>query len=149
MARSTGRPHRRAAGVTAPPQCGRSLLLPLHLIAAAVDMEPVPGAVEVFDVWERPVCRLQDGHDDIHRGHVLDLDGPHSGSVWASWVDAGVPFLVVLPDCPGATLDGIDGCELYEHHPGLHSFGLHDPDAERVQALLDLKRAVLPHPYDD
>ncbi|MFF6955081.1 hypothetical protein [Streptomyces sp. NPDC008317] len=63
----------------------------------------------------------------LHMGLVMDPRGLPQGAVWLRWVD-GSPYsaLAVLPDCPTASPDGMDGCCEFDGHSGGHSWELAD-----------------------
>ncbi|WNI16893.1 hypothetical protein [Actinacidiphila sp. ITFR-21] len=117
-----------------PQVCGRRSFLPAALVPAAVALEPHPGRASAADVERDLRCTLQAHGDDDHQAFVLDLDGPDTGAVWASWCDGTVPAQVrVLPPCPA--VGGGEPCMEYAGHRGGHSFELHDPLADRSRAI--------------
>jgi hypothetical protein len=109
-----------------PSVCEDQIVLPLGLFLGALRMETVPGAAELSDVEEAPTCKTQVDHPGAHHGLVLDLAGPDTGAVWAVWTEFG-EHLVVLPDCPASSEDGMTACGLYDGHPAGHTWQLYDP----------------------
>jgi hypothetical protein len=127
---------------TDPDVCGQDTLLPAGLMAAAMALETEPE--RGYAVEERPVCYLQAGHGGAHYGVVLSLSGAESGSAWALWLQGGEPQLIVLPDCPAVTDNGMDACTHHAAHPGGHSWQLHDPLLSWAQHALANDPAVDP-----
>lgn len=118
-------------GPAGPRFCLDTILLPLALLAGALDMEP---AATIDTVIESPVCILQGRHRGDHHGLVASERG--DDAVWAVWGAAHAVHLVVLTDCPGVTTDGMDGCSLFAEHDGRHSFDLYDPWQAAARAML-------------
>jgi hypothetical protein len=132
-------------GATVRPRvCGEQILLPLPLFLGALQMETVPGAADLSDVEETPVCLLQQHDTGAHHGLVLSLAGPTTGAVWAVWTSLITPHLVVLPDCSATSPDGRRGCCRFDAHSGGHSWELDDP--ELYAAVQQVLGAAQPEP---
>lgn len=109
--------------------CGATADLPDCLIPDALALETALGRAGAADVQRYLRCTLQAHHDGDHHGHVLDLDGVDTGSVWTTWSTGGAPEKVtVLPDCPSE--DGKPCVEAAGHHGG-HTWQTHDPVTAR------------------
>lgn len=110
--------------------CGERAYLPTELAVFAAEFA-APGT-QSTDVLRFLRCCLQE-HDETdhdHYAHVMDLDGPDSGSVWTSWVRGEAPEgLVVLQDCPAVSAkeDGRHPCCEFLNHPGQHTWHIDDP----------------------
>lgn len=112
-----------------PPVCGAIAYLPTHLVPEALALEAELGQAGTADVQRHLRCTLQAHHEGDHHGHVLDLDGVDTGSVWTTWTNGKAPEKVtVLPDCPSE-----DGKPCVEHrgHHGGHTWQTHDPVTTR------------------
>lgn len=104
--------------------CGQRVLLPSHLLSAALSL--APGA-EIADVQQSLRCSLEEHITGNHHAFVLHLAGPDTGSVWARWscgLTAGE--VAVLPDCR-ATSDGLEPCSEFADHSGSHTYDIYDP----------------------
>ncbi|BBA98472.1 hypothetical protein RVR_4663 [Actinacidiphila reveromycinica] len=114
--------------------CGQRTFVPPGLVTAVLGVaNSVPPAWDGLvyspdDVGRLLVCTLQAHRGRVHHGVVLNLRGPDAGTVWAAWRDGAEPYLaILLPDCPGATADGGEGCSEFAGHPGAHGWELADP----------------------
>lgn len=129
--------------------CGDQTLLPIALLLGALQMETQPGAADLDDVNEIPVCTLQQHHAGAHHGLVLSLAGPDTGAVWAVWTPLVCVRLMVIPDCPESRADGMRGCCQYLDHPGGHTWEVYDPlqaAAEQAVARMPLLPAAMRRP---
>jgi len=124
-----------------PRVCYDTTPLPLALLAAAPRMDPT-STRRPEDVEERAVCSLEEWHGGSHYGLALDLPGEDTGSVWAVW-SGETPVLLLRPDCPASSADGMDGCGLFAGHSGRHTWELYDREAAIAWARLAGSRLPL------
>lgn len=109
------------------PVCGRQHRLPDELAPAAAAFAP-PGARGPEHVERELRCVLQAHTGGPHDALAMDLPGPDTGAVWATWEGTGPLRLAVRPDCPAvSTRDPYDACVAYADHPGAHTHDVADP----------------------
>jgi len=110
--------------------CGERAHLPYEAVEAALKLAP---RAEPDDVERLVRCTLEDHSTGDHFAFVLELDGVHTGSVWARWIRGRLPAAVlVLPDCPATgPAPAREPCCEFAGHAGGHTWELTDPWAVR------------------
>ncbi|WP_329020786.1 hypothetical protein [Streptomyces sp. NBC_00690] len=114
--------------------CGVRAVLPMRLVALM--LHTAPDAGDPMYIETTLSCKLEAHPIGLHYDLVWQLDDTTRGEMWAAWVTEHPPQTVLLlPDCSadnGEPAGLNEACTLFACHPGVHSFGYRDPEAEAI-----------------